>query len=132
LRIRQSRPRFSGKGRLNVLERNFCSHLAVEMAAQPVGDDHEKRFGRARVADPVLIHGTAAAAGILRDGELHLNALSIVLSFCSIEAPPLCATARCSSKAFCSANTLWGRFMWSSSRHPSTMSSSEAEYFPDQ
>ena len=68
------------------VDRDFGGDLAVQMAAEAVGDDHQQRLGARPVRDAILVHAPRADARFLGDGELHF-----------------------ASSAFCSAWTLCGR-----------------------
>ena len=95
-RIGNPRPRLALERRAEQRDRELRGDLAVQVAAQAVGDRQQQARGARPAADAVLVHAARAEAGLLDDGVFHLALLRRSGSF----SP---------SSAFCSANTLCGR-----------------------
>jgi hypothetical protein len=52
-------------------DRDLRRHLAVQVAAHAVGDQHQQRVARVAVGDAVLVVAPLAGAAFLVDGEAH-------------------------------------------------------------
>jgi hypothetical protein len=55
----------------DVLDGDLRRHLAVQVAAHAVGDDHQQRVARIAVGDAVLVGRALAGTAFLVDGEFH-------------------------------------------------------------